>query len=98
MSGNRYAALRAGRRRGTTLKSILVISRHLPMNNWKAWFSYGSERIGQGRENAKAWLREHPDAVSRIRNTILTKRGLLTAPVEDNGEVEPAPEAAKAKR
>src|SRR5438552_1887424 len=63
-----------------------------------AWFSYGSERIGQGRENAKAWLREHPDAVARIRNTILTKRGLLTAPVEDNGEVEPAPEAAKAKR
>src|SRR5437016_7923809 len=56
-----------------------------------AWFSYGSERIGQGRENAKAWLREHPDAVARIRNTILTKRGLLTAPVEDNGEVEPAP-------
>jgi recombination protein RecA len=64
-----------------------------------AWFSYGSERIGQGRENAKQWLREHPDAVARIRNTILTKRGLLTAPVEENGEAEaPTPEPAKARR
>jgi recombination protein RecA len=64
-----------------------------------AWFSYGSERIGQGRENAKQWLREHPDAVARIRNTILTKRGLLTAPVEENGETEaPVTEAVKAKR
>jgi recombination protein RecA len=65
-----------------------------------AWFSYGSERIGQGRENAKAWLREHPEAVARIRSTILTKRGLLTAPIEEN-ESEPAaapPEPVKAKR
>ena len=66
-----------------------------------AWFSYGSERIGQGRENAKQWLREHPEAAARIRNTILTKRGLLTAPVEENGETEApaaAPEPAKARR
>ena len=26
-----------------------------------SWFSYGEERIGQGRENAKAFLRAHPD-------------------------------------
>jgi recombination protein RecA len=65
-----------------------------------AWFSYGAERIGQGRENAKQWLREHPEAAARIRNTILTKRGLLTAPVDDNGsgKSEPAAEAAKARR
>jgi recombination protein RecA len=66
-----------------------------------AWFSYGSERIGQGRENAKQWLRDHPDAVARIRNTILTKRGLLTAPVEDGDDSEavtPAPESAKSRR
>jgi recombination protein RecA len=66
-----------------------------------AWFSYGSERIGQGRENAKQWLREHPDAAARIRNTILTKRGLLTAPIEDSAEAEapaPPPEAAKSRR
>jgi recombination protein RecA len=65
-----------------------------------AWFSYGSERIGQGRENAKAWLREHPEAVARIRNTILTKRGLLTAPIEENESEASAtpPEPVKAKR
>jgi recombination protein RecA len=31
-----------------------------------AWFSYGKERIGQGRENARVFLREHPEMVSEI--------------------------------
>jgi recombination protein RecA len=42
-----------------------------------AWFSYGSERIGQGRENAKNWLKENPKAAAAIRQKILTNRGLL---------------------
>ena len=37
-----------------------------------SWYSYGGERIGQGRENAKKWLREHPeimeDLLQQIRN------------------------------
>src|SRR5215475_2885321 len=32
-----------------------------------AWFSYGNERIGQGRENAKGWLRDNPDRADEIR-------------------------------
>jgi len=31
-----------------------------------AWFSYGKERIGQGRENARVYLREHPEIISEI--------------------------------
>jgi recombination protein RecA len=31
-----------------------------------SWFSYGSERIGQGRENAKQFLRDNPDVRDRL--------------------------------
>ena len=32
------------------------------------WYSYGEERIGQGRENAKRFLIENPDACAQIRS------------------------------
>jgi len=35
-----------------------------------AWFSYNSTRIGQGRENAKAYLRDHPDTAAEIESAI----------------------------
>jgi recombination protein RecA len=35
-----------------------------------AWFSYDSVRIGQGRENAKQYLKENPDVAQRIENAI----------------------------
>jgi recombination protein RecA len=35
-----------------------------------AWFSYDSVRIGQGRENAKLYLKENPDVATRIENAI----------------------------
>ncbi|HEU5481848.1 MAG TPA: DNA recombination/repair protein RecA, partial [Sphingomicrobium sp.] len=38
-----------------------------------AWFSYDSVRIGQGRENAKAYLKENPDVAQRIENAIRGK-------------------------
>ncbi|MDP3276676.1 MAG: recombinase RecA [Deltaproteobacteria bacterium] len=41
-----------------------------------SWFSYKGERIGQGREAAKTWLDEHPEAYAKIQNEILTKNGL----------------------
>src|SRR6267154_1488610 len=60
-----------------------------------AWFSYGDTRIGQGRENAKQWLRDNPKAVEEIRRKVLEKRGLLDSamvPAEANGEAaEPLP-------
>jgi recombination protein RecA len=41
-----------------------------------AWFSFGSERIGQGRENAKAFLEQHPDAMAKVEAMVLAKHGV----------------------
>jgi recombination protein RecA len=41
-----------------------------------AWFSYRGERIGQGRENAKAYLDQHPETMARIESEILAKNGI----------------------
>jgi recombination protein RecA len=38
-----------------------------------AWFSYDSVRIGQGRENAKVYLKENPEVAKRIENAIRGK-------------------------
>ena len=41
-----------------------------------AWFSFGGERIGQGRENAKAYLEQHPEALDKVEAMILAKHGI----------------------
>ena len=41
-----------------------------------SWFSYGDERIGQGRENAKTFLKEHPDVALQIEDKIRAAHGL----------------------
>ncbi|HJO69327.1 MAG TPA: recombinase RecA [Rhodospirillales bacterium] len=43
-----------------------------------SWFSYDSERIGQGRENAKQYLKEHTDVADRIELAIRTNAGLVS--------------------
>jgi recombination protein RecA len=42
-----------------------------------AWFSYDSQRIGQGRENAKAFLKANPDIANRIEAAIRQNAGLI---------------------
>ncbi len=51
-----------------------------------AWFSYGDVRLGQGRENSKLFLREHPDLFGEIRNRILVAKGLLETADESTAE------------
>ncbi|NIP30035.1 MAG: recombinase RecA [Candidatus Dadabacteria bacterium] len=41
------------------------------------WFSYKDERLGQGRENSKKFLKENPDILKQIRDEILKESGLL---------------------
>jgi recombination protein RecA len=41
-----------------------------------AWFSYGDQRIGQGRENAKKFLRENPVIAAEIEDKIRAAHGL----------------------
>jgi len=40
------------------------------------WFSYGEARIGQGRENAKEFLKEHPDVAGELQSKLLAHYGL----------------------
>jgi recombination protein RecA len=42
-----------------------------------AWFSYDSVRLGQGRENAKTFLKEHPDVAAKIESQIRQNSGLI---------------------
>jgi recombination protein RecA len=58
-----------------------------------SWFSFDSERIGQGRENAKAYLKENPDMAAKIERAIRQNAGLIAAQILE-GEVEGADEAA----
>jgi recombination protein RecA len=46
-----------------------------------AWFSYQSVRLGQGRENAKQFLRDNPDVLEELRATVIERR--LPKPNED---------------
>ncbi|MCS6852540.1 MAG: recombinase RecA [Gemmataceae bacterium] len=62
-----------------------------------AWLAYGDLRLGQGRENAKQFLREHPALMDEISAKILEKRGLATPPAGPAGPPEAA-ESAPAKK
>jgi recombination protein RecA len=42
-----------------------------------AWFSFDDERIGQGRENAKIFLKEHPEVSRAVEERLLERFGLL---------------------
>jgi recombination protein RecA len=46
-----------------------------------AWFAYGEERLGQGRENAKQFLKEHEEVRERVLYDIYDKLG-FNEPVE----------------
>jgi len=55
-----------------------------------SWFSYDSQRLGQGRENAKSYLRANPEAAARIEQAIRENAGIiaeriLDAPGDDEG-------------
>jgi recombination protein RecA len=43
-----------------------------------AWYAYAGERIGQGRENAKQYLKDHPELAAQLREALMRKAGLLT--------------------
>ena len=67
-----------------------------------AWINYGDIRLGQGRENAKQYLRDNPALVDEISKKILAKRGLVVEGYQtpaSNGELEkPEPAAPKRSR
>ena len=58
-----------------------------------AWFSYGKERIGQGRENSRTWLKEHPAVLAEIESTLLA----LVKPTPVSDKSDRSDKADKAK-
>ena len=63
-----------------------------------AWFSYDSQRLGQGRENSKAFLKANPDMTAKIETAIRQNSGLIAeqilagTPERDADGEEPADE------
>ncbi|KRM13468.1 recombinase RecA [Paucilactobacillus suebicus] len=46
------------------------------VNKSGAWYSYGDDRIGQGRENAKQYLADHPDTMDELMNKVRVAYGM----------------------
>ncbi len=55
-----------------------------------AWYSYGKERIGQGRENAKLYLKDHPDMSAEVEARVKEHLGVKAAPSPAAGEDDEA--------
>ncbi|MET3590076.1 recombination protein RecA [Bartonella silvatica] len=53
-----------------------------------SWFSYNSQRLGQGRENAKQFLREHVEIATEIETALRQNAGLIAVELLENAGVE----------
>jgi recombination protein RecA len=51
-----------------------------------SWFSYDGQRIGQGRENAKTYLREHPEVAQAIELKVRENAGILAGALDGSKE------------
>jgi recombination protein RecA len=69
---------------------IDIAAEHNILEKSGAWFSYGGERIGQGRENARQFLRDNPDVLKKLEGQV---RKALNLP----GHQEQAAAAASAE-
>ncbi|HEX4745000.1 MAG TPA: DNA recombination/repair protein RecA, partial [Candidatus Limnocylindria bacterium] len=49
------------------------------VSKYGAWFNYGDTRLGQGRENAKQFLRDHADVASELEAKVREKSGAALA-------------------
>ncbi|MBW7949690.1 MAG: recombinase RecA [Pseudorhodoplanes sp.] len=60
-----------------------------------AWFSFDSQRIGQGRENAKTFLKNNPDVAARIETLVRQNSGLIAEKILQGEEKDEAGDAAE---
>ncbi|BDQ33658.1 recombinase RecA [Pseudodesulfovibrio portus] len=51
-----------------------------------SWFAYGSEKLGQGKENVRALLQDNPDIAEKIEEDIMTHLGFREVPEETAGD------------
>ena len=62
-----------------------------------AWYSYEGTRIGQGKDNARTYLKEHPEMALEIENKIRALKGMKNKTVSLDAKPAPAVEAEAAK-
>ncbi len=58
------------------------------INKSGSWYSYGDERIGQGRENAKNYLADHPEVQDEDRLKVREAYGISDVPVDESDETQ----------
>jgi recombination protein RecA len=62
------------------------------------WYSYGDERLGQGRDNSKVYLGENPALMKKIEEQIRQKLGINSIPAAAEPIEEEEPSKGKAKK
>ncbi len=60
-----------------------------------AWYTYESDQLGQGKENARTFLRDNPDLANEIERKIKEKLGILKPAVGEDSASSPAPSVAE---
>ena len=60
-----------------------------------SWFSYKGERIGQGRENARQFLKDNKDTMARLDTEVRKALGLIATPAQQPAAGTPQPQGAR---
>ncbi|MHB1844327.1 MAG: recombinase RecA, partial [Deltaproteobacteria bacterium] len=63
-----------------------------------SWFAFDGERIGQGREQAKDFLKEHPEALAKLEAKLFEKAGVRRTAVPELSVVPPSDDEAQSAR
>ena len=75
---------------------------HTIVSKSGSFFSYGDERLGQGRNNAKAYLDEHPEVAKEIEGKVYEALGIgeqdLVQPIERDDDAERSPRSPPSER
>jgi recombination protein RecA len=63
-----------------------------------AWFSFQGERIGQGRENSRTYLEQHPDVLDKVESLLLAKHNIQRVSITASGEAEKSEKGEKGEK
>jgi recombination protein RecA len=63
-----------------------------------AWFSFQGDRIGQGRENSRTYLEQHPEVLDKIESLLLAKHNIQRRSITASGEAEKGEKAEKSDK
>ena len=68
------------------------------VNKSGAWYAYNGNKIGQGRENAKIYLKEHPEVMEEVEKKVREHYGLIVPDTEQEKASQPEAGQASAKK